>query len=44
MRKWLQAQFKDAPTAIASAMAVAGGLGTLSCSAIICIVFTHRMP
>ena len=44
MLKWLKAQFKDVPTAFASAMAVAGTLGTLSCAAIICIVLMHQKP
>ena len=38
MRPWLRENFRDAKTAFASAMALAGGLGVLCCAGVIAIV------
>ncbi len=42
MRAWLRHNFRDPKTAFASAMALAGGVGTLCCSAFIAIVLLAR--
>ena len=42
MKAWIRQNFRDPKTAFASAMALAGGLGTLCCSAIIAIVLLTR--
>lgn len=40
MNAWIRDNFRDPKTAFASAMAIAGGIGILCCSAIIAIVLT----
>jgi hypothetical protein len=42
MRAWLRDNFRDPKTAFASAMSIAGAVGTLCCSAIIAIVLLLR--
>ena len=42
MISWLRNQFRDAKTAFATTMAIAGGLGVLCCAAVIGIVLLAR--